>query len=70
MSNPNHGLVVVNATDQELSNLIQRLTYRIEALEAALREIAKGVNVFENTPCPMCRKANTIARAALDKDAL
>jgi hypothetical protein len=66
MNNSERRLVTVNATDQELSSLIQRLTARIEALEAALRRIADPDDYTQGYGQAHCQE---IARAALDKDA-
>jgi hypothetical protein len=46
-----------------------KLHARIEALEAALREIVELTNISKNTCCNTCRRAAVVVRAALDKDA-
>ncbi len=50
---------------QELARQVVDANARIEALEAALREITELTNASKNTTCNTCRKAGVVARAAL-----
>ena len=51
--------------EREMRALVATQAARIEALEAALAQIAELTNAFKNTTCSTCRKAGVVARAAL-----